>query len=74
MIKILNLDKYDNLWLGTNNGLYRLALNDSNQYNSSSFTRYSNLDGLKSLECNQNASFIDSENIIEDRKLNNKQI
>lgn len=61
-INFLNQDKYDNLWLGTNNGLYRLALNDSNHYNSSSFTRYSNLDGLKSLECNQNASFIDSEN------------
>ncbi len=61
-INFTSLDKYDNLWLGTNNGLYKLSLNDSNQYNSSSFVRYSNLDGLKSLECNQNASFIDCEN------------
>lgn len=61
-VNFLNHDNYDNIWLGTNNGLYKLNLNDSNKYNSSSFTRYSNLDGLKSLECNQNASFIDSEN------------
>lgn len=61
-INFLNYDGYNNLWLGTNNGLYKLELNDSNIYSSSSLTRYSNLDGLKSLECNQNATYIDKEN------------
>jgi len=61
-INFLNHGVYNNLWIGTNNGLYQLNLNSSLNINPSSFIRYSNLDGLKSLECNQNASFIDKEN------------
>lgn len=61
-INFLNYDTYNNLWIGTNNGIFQLDLNLEKEITKSSFVRYSNLDGLKSLECNQNASFIDLEN------------
>ncbi len=61
-INFLELDKYDNLWIGTNYGLYKLNIKGKTQFSVTDFIRYSNLDGLKSLECNQNASFIDNEN------------
>jgi len=47
------------LWIGTNYGLYQLLLNNNQKYSKTSFIHYTNLDGLKSLECNQNAAFID---------------
>ncbi|MCB9336083.1 MAG: histidine kinase [Flavobacteriales bacterium] len=61
-INFLNIDSYQNLWIGTNNGLYQFDLKTKGEISQASFIRYSNLDGLKSLECNQNASFIDFEN------------
>lgn len=61
-INFLKLDKFNSLWIGTNNGLFHLKNLDVNSISTSSFIRYSNLDGLKSLECNQNAVFIDSKN------------
>jgi len=60
-INFLQLDASNKLWIGTNFGLYQLNLLDKDTFNKTDFIRYSNLDGLKSLECNQNASYIDSE-------------
>ena len=54
-INFLQLDPYDNLWIGTNFGLYQLNIKDKSKFYNTDFIRYSNLDGLKSLECNQNA-------------------
>ncbi len=61
-INFLTIDAFNSLWIGTNNGLYELKDLTKKQFAISSFIRYSNLDGLKSLECNQNASFIDHKN------------
>ena len=61
-INFLELDGFNNLWIGTNFGLYQLNILDKLEFPETDFIRYSNLDGLKSLECNQNASYIDSEN------------
>lgn len=61
-INFLQLDSYENLWIGTNFGLYKLNIKKDRNFKPTDFIRYSNLDGLKSLECNQNASFIDNEN------------
>ena len=61
-INFLELDKYNNLWIGTNFGLYQVNILDKDSFAETDFIRYSNLDGLKSLECNQNASCIDSKN------------
>lgn len=61
-INFLKLDAFNSLWIGTNNGLYNLKNLAKENLQTSSFIRYSNLDGLKSLECNQNSVFIDSKN------------
>ena len=61
-INFLELDEFDNLWIGTNFGLYQLNVSNKDSFESTDFIRYSNHDGLKSLECNQNASCIDSKN------------
>jgi len=61
-INFLELDKNHNLWIGTNYGLYQLNTLNKDTFYRTDFIRYSNSDGLKSLECNQNASFIDSRN------------
>ena len=61
-INFLELDDLNNLWLGTNYGLYQLNILNKTTFSGTDFIRYSNLDGLKSLECNQNASYIDSKN------------
>ena len=61
-VNFLELDENENLWIGTNFGLYQLNTLNKDTFFTSDFIRYSNLDGLKSSETNQNASFIDSEN------------
>lgn len=61
-INFLSIDKFNTLWIGTNWGLYELDLSQKDSIVTTDFIRYSNLDGLKSLECNQNAAFIDSKN------------
>lgn len=58
-INFLKLDKYNQLWIGTNYGLYMAYIKEGKSVYKLDFIRFSNLDGLKSLECNQNASFID---------------
>jgi len=61
-INFLELDENNNLWIGTNYGLYQLNIFEKDTFYRTDFIRYSNVDGLKSLECNQNSSFIDSRN------------
>jgi len=61
-INFLELGNDHNLWIGTNYGLYQLNILNKDTFYKTDFIRYSNLDGLKSLECNQNSSFIDSRN------------
>ena len=61
-INFLELDGQHNLWIGTNYGLYQLNVLGKDSFSRTDFIRYSNVDGLKSLECNQNSSFIDSRN------------
>ncbi|PCI96027.1 MAG: hypothetical protein COB15_11510 [Flavobacteriales bacterium] len=61
-INFLQLDEVSNLWIGTNYGLYQLNILNKDSFTRTDFIRYSNLDGLKSLECNQNSSYIDSKN------------
>jgi ligand-binding sensor domain-containing protein len=61
-INFLELDDFGNLWIGTNFGLYQLNVLNKGAFEATDFIRYSNLDGLKSLECNQNASYVDSKN------------
>lgn len=61
-INFLELDDNNNLWIGTNYGLYQLNILNKETFLRTDFIRYSNVDGLKSLECNQNSSFIDSKN------------
>ncbi len=61
-VNFLQLDNDDNLWIGTNFGLYQLNILEKDSFTKTDFIRYSNLDGLKSLECNQNASYIDHQN------------
>jgi len=61
-INFLQIDDYRNLWIGTNFGLYRINIKNKTSFKSTEFIRYSNLDGLKSLECNQNSAIIDNEN------------
>lgn len=61
-ISFLELDDFDNLWIGTNFGLYQLNIMNKDTFEATDFIRYTNLDGLKSLECNQNASCIDGQN------------
>jgi len=61
-INFLNIDKNNHLWIGTNFGLYEVDASLKKNIKDINFVRYTNLDGLKSLECNQNSSFIDSKN------------
>lgn len=61
-INFLQIDDYRNLWIGTNFGLYRINIKNKTSFKPTEFIRYSNLDGLKSLECNQNSAIIDNEN------------
>lgn len=50
----------DFLWVGTENGAYRLNLNTFDPNERNRFEHYTQKDGLPSLECNANAAFIDS--------------
>lgn len=59
-ITFLKVDNNNNLWVGTNKGLFQLLIDAYDQLSPNDFKYYSNLDGLKGLECNQNSVFIDS--------------
>lgn len=58
---VVEADKY--LWVGTENGAYRLDLIHFNPDSDGrkTFEHYTQKDGLPSLECNANAAFQDSE-------------
>lgn len=60
-VNFMLLDKAQHLWFGTNNGIYEL---DTKQYydkGQPEFKHYTNYEGLRSLECNQNAAYEDTE-------------
>ncbi len=50
------------IWAGTNNGLYSIALDDAFNQAAMKFRHYGLDDGLRSLETNLNAVFIDNAN------------
>jgi ligand-binding sensor domain-containing protein len=58
-VNFLLLDASRHLWLGTNNGIYELNTADYNASGKTVFKHYTNYEGLRSLECNQNAAYED---------------
>ncbi len=62
-INFLSKDR-NNLFIGTNNGLYTLDLDAFYTKGSAEFNHISQEDGLSGLETNQNATFIDSEQFL----------
>jgi ligand-binding sensor domain-containing protein/two-component sensor histidine kinase len=61
-IVFLKFDKTDNsLWIGTNNGVFQLSLPEFYKNDIIEVMHYTKQDGLPSLECNQNAIYIDLE-------------
>lgn len=62
-IVFLKFDTSDNsLWIGTNNGVFQLSLSELYINNLTEAMHFTKQDGLPSLECNQNAVYIDVEN------------
>jgi PAS domain S-box-containing protein len=56
--------KYDGkkyLWIGTNKGISRLDVEEYNRNGKKIIKNYSKSEGFTGIECNQNASFIDSD-------------
>lgn len=60
-INFLKIDKINCLWVGTNYGVFKLSIDDYN-FSEKKIIHFTNYDGLKSLECNQNAVEIDYNN------------
>lgn len=60
-VNFLLLDGAEHLWAGTNNGIYELDVKKHNAGIETPFKHYTNYEGLRSLECNQNAAFEDSD-------------
>lgn len=58
-INFMLLDDAQHLWLGTNNGIYQLNTLEYDNKGSTEFKHYTNYEGLRSLECNQNAAYED---------------
>lgn len=58
-VNFMLLDSLQQLWIGTNNGIYELNTKDYQATQKTDFNHYTNFDGLKSLECNQNAAYRD---------------
>lgn len=58
-IDLLRVSSDGRLWVGTNNGLFQVGP-DSLLSGGSGVTHYTTSDGLLSLECNLNASYLDS--------------
>ncbi|MEO5643358.1 MAG: two-component regulator propeller domain-containing protein [Bacteroidia bacterium] len=58
-VNFMLLDSLQNLWIGTNNGIYELNTADYYEGKKTDFRHYTNFEGLKSLECNQNAAYED---------------
>lgn len=58
-VNFMLLDEAQHLWLGTNNGIYELNSEEYNLHQQADFKHYTNYEGLRSLECNQNAAYQD---------------
>jgi ligand-binding sensor domain-containing protein len=58
-INFMLFDAMQNLWLGTNNGIYELNTEEYYAKGKTDFRHYTNFEGLRSLECNQNAAYKD---------------
>lgn len=58
-VNFMLLDNAKHLWLGTNNGIYELDIAAFNNGLKPDFKHYTNYEGLRSLECNQNAAYED---------------
>lgn len=58
-INFMSFDQRNHLWLGTNNGIYELDVNAYKKSKEAVFVHYSASDGVTSLECNQNAVYLD---------------
>lgn len=59
-INFMVFDSRMHLWVGTNNGIYDLDANVYNKTRKTVFKHYTNFEGLRSLECNQNAAYKDT--------------
>ncbi len=58
-VNFLVMDGNQHLWVGSNNGIYELDVTRFHRTGKAVFSHYSNYEGLRSLECNQNAGFKD---------------
>lgn len=58
-VTFLVLDASQHLWIGTNNGIYELNVDEYYNGGKTDFHHYTNFEGLRSLECNQNAGYQD---------------
>ena len=57
----LTLEADSLMWIGTENGAYRLNLSNFRPDRNFQFEHYTRKDGLPSMECNANAAFTDSQ-------------
>jgi ligand-binding sensor domain-containing protein len=55
-VNFMLLDAQQHLWIGSNNGIYELDTKEYYENKRTSFKHYTNFEGLRSLECNQNAA------------------
>lgn len=60
-INFLQSLKDSTLVIGTNNGIYRIGLEDNIEYNSTETKHYTYFEGLTSSETNQNSSYLQGE-------------
>jgi streptogramin lyase len=58
-VNFMLLDSLQHLWIGTNNGIYELSTEEYYTNKKAEFKHYTNFEGLRSLECNQNAAYED---------------
>lgn len=58
-VNFMLFDAQQHLWVGTNNGIYELNTEEYNAQGKTDFRHYTNFEGLRSLECNQNAAYKD---------------
>ncbi|MGD1847453.1 MAG: two-component regulator propeller domain-containing protein [Salibacteraceae bacterium] len=61
-INFMVADNQNQLWLGTNNGIYQLDIDAFKQSRTAKFVHYTRSDGVTSLECNLNATYLDKQN------------
>lgn len=58
-VNFMLLDSLEHLWIGTNNGIYELNTAAYYEQKEAHFSHYTNFEGLRSLECNQNTAYED---------------